>query len=44
VLEIADDKFALTERARGRVVGGVVGKVRPIVGRTKDPQPAATYL
>jgi hypothetical protein len=44
VVEIGGDKFALAERKGAGVVGGMVDQVRLIVGRTKDPQPAATYL
>ena len=43
-LNVAGDKFALAERKGTGVVGGMVGKVRLIVGRTKNPQPSATYL
>jgi hypothetical protein len=43
-LNVAGDKFALAERKGTGVVGGMMREVRPIVGRTEDPQPAATYL
>ncbi len=43
-VDVGGDKFAFAERRGAGVVGGMVGKIRPIVGRTEDPQPAATYL
>ena len=42
VVDVGGDKFAFAERIGAGVVGGMVGKVRPIVGRTEHPQPAAT--
>ena len=42
--QVDGDEFALAQGAGTRMRGGMVGKVRPVVGRTYHAQPAAADL